>query len=167
MKDLGKIGEGAVSLHGLLARVEAAEGLSEELFADIVSGCFGPFGVDVRSGKRLLELIEVAAWTDAALALVERVLGECMVRFSGNSQDASASVVWRTEAGVRSTYSQDDDSSYPGPALAVIAALLKALIAQAEVTTASAKQTGSATTAPADLLISQPEVTTLVRGGKE
>jgi hypothetical protein len=138
-------------LADLLARVEAAEGPNFELecsifealamptewFGSPVTSHFrmgGGYGFNTSDGFRHLDCLKAPAYTaslDAALALVERVKPGWGVRMDihPGSTEASVEPRWKSLDVPR-------DQSFwaatlPTPALALLAALLKALIAEA------------------------------------
>lgn len=130
------LSEQASTLSDLLERVRGATGPSRELDADL----YRALGYEVRQsgdgfwtwsqsgGSDLRILPKFTASLDAALALVERVLPgwEWSV---GSDQGCAIATVWTPHAGV-----DDLDVGGPTPALAILAALLSALLAQASET---------------------------------
>ena len=137
------------SLEALLARVEAAEGANDELSAQVLSALLSeePVVAVERSpingvwcayvmghgGRRRLwdvpspfrQMNGVTASLDAALALVERVLPEADVYVHATKLRKPKAVIFPTEFA-----NPVDSQPSATSALALLAALLKALIAQ-------------------------------------
>jgi hypothetical protein len=109
-------------LEGLLKRVEAASGPDRELDADVLAGVGIPGGWTLDRVTGESKPVPVTGSIDAALALVSRVCGN---------------VSWRVgnkPSGRGFCYLGTDLVEHDGatPILAILAALLKAKIAQTE-----------------------------------
>ena len=103
----------------LLERVEGATGASFDLFVRIVRAC----GVYDDMDARFWDLLRAGAYTDAALALLARVLPGRVVRLSISERVSTAQLT---------SPLRDDGARHAGstPALAILSAMLRALIAE-------------------------------------
>lgn len=127
------------TLRALLARIEGAAGADDDLFFKAWRA-FGlnarwhedngePANAEALAYERFQELIENDAWTDAALALVGRVMPGWRV---GLNSDPHRAPLWSAQLK-RSGDNWKPHGDYAStPALALLAALLRAKIAETD-----------------------------------
>lgn len=107
----------------LLVRVEAAEGADRELFLTLAEALLPDYRVAIEWRISFNGFVGVEAWTDAALALCERVLPERRVQI-----DIAASPDIKATAWIGPPSAEVYGLGHTAP-LALLAACLKALIA--------------------------------------
>jgi len=117
----------ASDLTSLLIRVEKAEGADRELLVALGEALFIDFAPSPAWWKKFTRFIDAGAWTDAALALCKRLYPDVFFHVSRFSRDGGAEAHLYPNRRIGDDYKAEAKT----PALALLAALLKAKIAEA------------------------------------
>lgn len=121
-------------LNEALAKVEAAEAMTRDLFIEVAQTLIGPFpGGDTTERaalwNALYRFIDVEAWESAALALVERVLPGRDIDLELREGMQDGQVYRFTDATIYAQAYSDDKRDFKAfgnsPALALLSALLR------------------------------------------
>lgn len=117
----------ATELQALLKRVEAARGPNRELFLAIAESVVPDYRQEMEWRAAFNSFIGVGAWTDAALALAERVLPEA--NHLGVEKDLAGWNAYVSRNAIESGHWLFEAWGKKTPALALVAATLRAMIA--------------------------------------